>query len=126
MGASLVAAALQVPLASHPARLVLVRMALTAHDNHREPMYWAGWEPLAAALDRQRPDLGWASPARERAAQQAVARAVETLLNAGYIRRNLDAKGTPIKARAGKQAEYVLLLDGARREACGESIGGQR
>lgn len=107
MGAALVVGALAVELDSHAARLVLVRMAVSAIDKDLEPRYWGGWEPLARALGR-RPNIDgtWPSDAAELAAQRAVDRAVATLTKSGLIKR----LNTP---RPGRQAEYLLQLDPA-------------
>lgn len=52
MGAGLALRGLEGPHAglSANAKLVLVRMSLSAFDADPEPSYWAGWQPLAIVL----------------------------------------------------------------------------
>lgn len=97
MGSRLVARAL-LPLAelhlSPRARLVLVRMCVSAKDADQPPTYYGGWPHLAEAL-------GFTS--YDRAAHSAVTRAVRELSDSGVIK----AYGA---AGPGHNVTYALLL----------------
>ena len=95
MGAGLAALAMARPGLSPTARLVLTRMALTAHDTDLEPVYWAGWEFLATQ------GLGYRTYTP--AAKLAVARATAELQAADCLK--VRRSGRP-----GNRAEYVLTL----------------
>lgn len=85
------------------ARVVLAAMASVAHDQDDQPVYFAGWEPLALAL-------GYADPQPNSDAQRAVTRALRCLTDAGLI----DAD--PDKPRHHKR-RYQLRLPLGRVDA---------
>lgn len=95
MGAGLAALALTQEGIPYAARLVLVRMALTAHDRDPEPVYWGGWEFLATQ------GLGYRTYTPN--AKRAVGRAVEQLQSADLVK--VRRAGKP-----GARAEYLLTL----------------
>lgn len=65
------------------ARLVLAVMASVAHDQDEQPVYFAGWAPLALAL-------GYSDPQPSSDAQRAVTRALRCLTDAGLITADPD------------------------------------
>jgi DNA-binding transcriptional ArsR family regulator len=73
-------------------------MAAHALDADEQPVYFAGWEPLAVAL-------GYPEPKPDSAAQRKVTRALKRLVDAGLI----DAD--PSKPRHFKR-RYRLNLPG--------------
>lgn len=80
---------------SHPARLVLARMALDARDHDAEPIYFGGWPVLAMAMGRDGYTL---------ADKRSVARAVAELVEAKLI--TLKRGGAH-----GRNATYALHLN---------------
>lgn len=60
------------------ARVVLSAMASFAHDSDRQPVYFAGWNPLALAL-------GYPHAEPNSAGQKAVSRAVRCLTIAELV-----------------------------------------
>lgn len=77
------------PLAS----LVLIRMALTAKDEHTTPRYWGGRTLLLESMGRPRP--------HGRADHRALARVMRELTTAGAVHREDSA-------RPGRNAVYRL------------------
>ncbi|MEP9384533.1 hypothetical protein [Nocardioides sp. KR10-350] len=87
-------------------RLVLLRMAVTAHDGDEEPRYHAGWIPLALFLGYP---LG---SAKERdTAKRAVKRALRELVEAGLVK--------PLHEWEKGRRVYLLLLDHHRIKPTG-------
>lgn len=106
MGAQLVSAALDPHWAtlSPVARIVLVKMALTAKDKAttQQPAgeYWGGYAPLIAALRGDIPDAR--TPERD-AADQQIKRAIRELRNAKAVE--------PIDTATGRtRSRYRLTL----------------
>ena len=87
------------PDLSHPARVVLVRMCLQAKDTDPEPVYFAGWQPLAMALGY--PDISSGG-----AGERAVSRAINELTKAALV------SADPRKPRSHKR-RYRLTLPGS-------------
>lgn len=85
-----------------PARLILVRMAVTAKDDDEPPRYFAGWETLAHAIGYPLPDVAEGMPRRE-SARRHVRRLVKQLETQGLISRYG-------RAHTGRNAEYHLHL----------------
>lgn len=108
MGAHNVALALHAGRAlPHPAKLVLVRMALVARDHDRPPRYFGGWESLADTLGYDVPPStpGDKDATRRRAtARTLVSRQVRTLVEAGLVTRAGE------RPHPGRRAEYALRL----------------
>ena len=85
------------PDLDHAARVVMVTMAVNARDDDEQPVYYAGWKPLAACL-------GYEEHAPDSAAQRAVTRAIRQLRAAGLVSPD------PSKPRHYKR-DYRLHLD---------------
>lgn len=75
------------------ARLVLIRMALTAKDDHKTPRYWGGRTLLLESMGRPSP--------HETADHRALARVMHELVSVGAIHREDHA-------RPGHNAVYRL------------------
>ncbi|WP_158375543.1 hypothetical protein [Cellulosimicrobium cellulans] len=87
-----------------PARLILVRMAVTAKDDDDPPRYFAGWELLAQAIGYPLADVSEGMPRRE-SARRHVRRLVKELEMSGLLTRDG-------RAFSGRNAEYHLHLAG--------------
>lgn len=93
---------------SHPARLVFLYMAQLASDKDQCPVYFGGWDRLAAeALALPKPDGADAPEETTRKARNSqkemVRRAIAELEAAGLIDRWTSG-------RRGQRAEYGLRL----------------
>lgn len=76
MGTQLARAAIAVPKLTHPQRVVLLAMCITARDADRPPVYFGGWDYLALAMGRD---------VFDGAAVQAVKRTLAPLVTRGLI-----------------------------------------
>lgn len=97
---------------------VLVRMTLSAKDTDPQPVYWAGWEPLAVALGYDIPTGDdEESQARRRVLQEFVRRAVAPLTLAGIL--TVAKRAAPVR-----NTRYDIHLGIAADEATPHLHGG--